>query len=108
MANFLKETMGMISNIKKTEKDIKFIAFKNVATYDINDDSNIMVFDTFEEFKKVADFMYDDGYGGNEIHRESVVVFNDHTWLSRGEYDGSEWWEYNKEPTRGDYNQTLN
>jgi hypothetical protein len=43
------------------------------------------------------DFDYDDGYGGQEIF--GCVVFKDNTWLSRGEYDGSEWWEYNKCPT---------
>jgi hypothetical protein len=42
------------------------------------------------------DFDYDAGYGGQEIF--GYVVFKDNTWLSRGEYDGSEWWEYRKPP----------
>ena len=28
-----------------------------------------------------------------------VIVFEDGTWLERGEYDGSEWWEYKQKPT---------
>lgn len=44
------------------------------------------------------DFEYDRGFGSQEL--EGVVVFKDHTWLERHEYDGSEWWEYKKCPTR--------
>ena len=39
----------------------------------------------------------DNGHGSQKL--EGTIVFNDGTWLSRGEYDGSEWWEYNKCPT---------
>jgi len=39
------------------------------------------------------DFNYDNGFGSQEIY--GVVWLTDGTWLSRGEYDGSEWWIYN-------------
>ncbi len=39
---------------------------------------------------------YDDGYGGQRL--DGIIVFKDGTWLSRGEYDGSEWWDYNTIP----------
>jgi hypothetical protein len=29
----------------------------------------------------------------------ALVWLDDGTWLSRGEYDGSEWWEHNQLPT---------
>jgi hypothetical protein len=44
------------------------------------------------------DFEYDAGYGGQELF--GFVVFEDGSWLERGEYDGSEWWAYKKTPTR--------
>lgn len=50
----------------------------------------------FLEFLKQLDFNYDNGYGGQELF--GTVWLTDNTWLSRGEYDGSEWWEHNKLP----------
>lgn len=43
------------------------------------------------------DFCYNAGYGSQELW--GIVLFRNNTWLSRGEYDGSEWWEYNVAPT---------
>jgi len=45
-----------------------------------------------QEFLNALDFEYDDGYGGQELH--GIVWFNDGIWADRGEYDGSEWWNY--------------
>ena len=42
------------------------------------------------------DFEYNSGYGGQELF--GTVWLDDGTWLSRGEYDGSEWWEHNVLP----------
>lgn len=42
------------------------------------------------------DFDYDNGYGGQELF--GTVWLKDGTWLERGEYDGSEWWEHRKRP----------
>jgi hypothetical protein len=49
--------------------------------------------DAFLEF---LDFEYDAGYGGQRLF--GIVWLKDGTWLSRGEYDGSEWWEHNVLP----------
>ena len=35
---------------------------------------------------------YDDGYGSQELFGD--IVLSDGSWLSRREYDGSEWWEH--------------
>ena len=43
-----------------------------------------------EQLNKVK---YDDGPGGQELFGE--VFFTDGSWLDRGEYDGSEWWNNN-------------
>lgn len=50
----------------------------------------------YNEFLNSLDFDYDDGYGGQELY--GTVWLEDGTWLSRGEYDGSEWWEHNVLP----------
>jgi len=39
---------------------------------------------------------YSNGYGGQELF--GTIWYTDGTWSSRGEYDGSEWWEHNKCP----------
>lgn len=39
---------------------------------------------------------YDSGYGCQEVF--GTIWYTDGTWSSRGEYDGSEWWEHNKRP----------
>jgi hypothetical protein len=51
----------------------------------------------YEEFLSKLDFEYDSGYGGQELFG-TVWFMEENIWLSRGEYDGSEWWEYNKCP----------
>lgn len=50
----------------------------------------------FNNFLDKIDFYYDDGYGGQQLF--GVILFTD-SWSDRGEYDGSEWWRYNKMPT---------
>jgi hypothetical protein len=49
-----------------------------------------------QAFMESLDLEYDNGYGGQELF--GFVWLEDGTWLSRGEYDGSEWWEYNISP----------
>jgi len=52
----------------------------------------------YTEFLSKLDFKYDSGYGGQELFG-TVWLMKENTWLSRGEYDGSEWWEYNECPS---------
>lgn len=44
----------------------------------------------------MLDFNYDDGYGSRHLH--GYIWYADGTWSSRGEYDGSEWWEHHSRP----------
>lgn len=48
------------------------------------------------KFFESLNFDYDAGYGDQELF--GTVWLEDGTWLSRGEYDGSEWWEHNVLP----------
>jgi hypothetical protein len=50
----------------------------------------------YQRFLQALDFSYNSGYGGQELY--GIIWYTDGTWSSRGEYDGSEWWEYNKCP----------
>ena len=54
----------------------------------------------WDAFELIADKTnYNNGYGGVEIADDLVVVGNG-WWLERGEYDGSEWWEFKTMPAR--------
>lgn len=48
--------------------------------------------DDYHSFLNELNFEYDGGYGGQELFGN--VWLEDGTWLERGEYDGSEWWEH--------------
>lgn len=67
------------------------------------DEENQCIFnsDSIEIMKKFLQdkyAYYDNWWGSQELYWE--IVFKDKTWLERGEYDGSEWWEYKKCPER--------
>jgi hypothetical protein len=52
--------------------------------------------DEYEEFIDSLDFDYDSGYGGQELF--GTIWMQDGTWFTRGEYDGSEWWQHHSCP----------
>lgn len=58
---------------------------------------NLYYTDTdLEKFINSLDINYDSSWGTQELY--GIIWLKDGTWLSRGEYDGSEWWIYNKCP----------
>jgi hypothetical protein len=81
--NLLSETLKVLSNYDYTPDDVRWVGSTD-GEYAIS----------WAEFAAIADVEYDDGFGSSEIATDLVVVGTD-WWLSRGEYDGSEWWEYN-------------
>lgn len=82
--NLLKETIEKLEEYEKSSKDILFVCNSESKT-------------SWDNFVKIADFEYDDGYGGNEIGDKLKIVGEDF-WLERHEYDGSEWWEFKTKP----------
>ena len=50
----------------------------------------------YAKFLNDLDFEYYSGYGAQELF--GTVWFKDNTWATRGEYDGSEWWEIHSLP----------
>lgn len=83
MTNLLKETIGDITNSGHNPKDIIFIGSVR-SGYSC----------TWEEFKLLADFEYDSGYGSQKVATDLAIFFSENSYMSRKEYDGSEWWEY--------------
>lgn len=51
-------------------------------------------------YETMKSINYDDSYGLQQLFGE--IVFKDGSWLSREEYDGSEWWRLNKCPSEED------
>ena len=79
MVNLLKETKAILKEYGKTIKDI--VAVQGA-------DFGIRV----DDFIRLADTEYDNGYGSQKVAEDLVVIGNEF-WLERHEYDGSEWWE---------------
>lgn len=97
MTNLLKETMKILDDYKKDfYQDVLWIG-TCCGSYEM----------TKEDFLVEADFAYNNGYGGAEIF-EALVIVGEDWWLSRGEYDGSEWWDFNKKPTLEKTPEKLN
>jgi len=86
--NLLEETERALISHYKTWDDIAWI-----GGYDF--------YISVEQFKEAAkDTNYDAGYGSEEVAIDLVICFYNGSWLSRGSYDGSEWWEYNEFPSK--------
>jgi len=82
--NLLKETLEILAKNNKTPKDVLWIGSKDG-------------YSTWENFERLADTIYSSGYGSIEVAEDLVIVGKD-WWLERGEYDGSEWWEFKRKP----------
>ncbi len=93
MANLLKETLAILQANGKSPSDVRWVGAHS-APY-----KKKIAEGSWDDFAKLAGFNYDDGYGGNEIESDLIVVGDD-WWLERGEYDGSEWWEFKTMPSR--------
>lgn len=51
-----------------------------------------------DKFIELANVLYYDGYGAQEVASDLVLIMNDGSWYERAEYDGSEWWVHKKCP----------
>lgn len=84
MTNLKEETLQALKDCGKTIEDVLWIGNGEVRL-------------PIDAFLKAANRLYDDGYGGVEVI-QSLVIVGDNWWLERGEYDGSEWWEFKTLP----------
>lgn len=83
--NLLAETIEILAQNGKTPDDVRWVGNATMKT-------------TWEQFAQVADVKYNSGFGASEVATDLVIVGDD-WWMSRGEYDGSEWWDFHCKPT---------
>lgn len=81
--NLLAETIEAIERSGHVPEDIVFIG---------SEESGHAC--TWDEFTRLADVEYDNGFGSAEVATDLIIVFRDGQKMWRGEYDGEEWWEY--------------
>lgn len=102
--NLLEETIQCLEKHNKSEKDVTYVLGKREDETDYWTELKFMT--SWELFKEIANNTdYDNGFGGNYISMGLKIVGKTF-WLERGEYDGSEWWEYKEFPNLEDYEYT--
>ena len=50
-----------------------------------------------EDFKRLANEEYDSGFGAADVAEDLIIAGSDF-YMTRGEYDGSEWWDWHEQP----------
>jgi hypothetical protein len=83
MANLLQETVRIMEKEGLSSSEIIYIGLPNGERC------------TWEDYVVLANEEYGNGYGGEEVLQELVIVFlscSVQVELHRGEYDGAEWW----------------
>jgi hypothetical protein len=90
-----------LQDILKNKAPVKCASINHGKEWDVSQHATVIlpVKHTKKQevnFFKQLDFEYDNGYGGQELF--GYVWLKDGTWLERGEYDGSKWWEYKRTP----------
>lgn len=84
---FWEETITRLEENGKTFDDVEWIG---------GDDFEI----SKENFKRISNFIYDDGYGCQEVAEDIKLVGKDFIMI-RWEYDGSEGWQFIKTKPTG-------
>lgn len=87
MANLKDETLEILESNGYSKSDVDWIGCVDFAI-------------PTELFWELADRCYDNGFGGQEVAKDLIVVLKDGSWLERYEYDGSEWWELKVAPRK--------
>lgn len=84
MRNFKKETITKLELNGKTIEDIRWIGCDKFKI-------------PIDLFWKLADFLYDNGYGAEGVASDLLIVGDD-WFMERNSYDGAEWWEFKTMP----------
>lgn len=91
----------LYTKLSKVNSSIKCAEIKDIRSYYEEEQKTftLKIGYTKEEMIKFfedLDYHYDANYGTQEL--DGIVWLEDGTWLERGEYDGSEWWEHTSCP----------
>lgn len=95
MKNLLTETQRMLEKNGHPPTDVLWVGGRVNRYTERSEDFT----GTWQEFAAIANIDYNAGYGREEINL-SLLVVGDSWWLERHEFDGQEWWEYKKLPTK--------
>lgn len=85
--NLLEETLAKLEDNGVKESDIIWCGSEDFGWF------------TWDDFKVIANIEYDCGFGSQKIAQD-LIICGKRFWLERGEYDGSEWWEFKKKPKK--------
>ena len=89
LTNLLEETLEALASRRKGPSHVRWVG---------SADGKWAI--SWDEFVLIAKGTnYASSFGSAEIMRDLVIVGTS-WWLSRGEYDGSEWWDFNECPTQ--------
>lgn len=95
--NLKRETLLKLDEIGRRAEDVEFAKI-TYFSWQSSDEQKLLI-DSEEPFDiEKLNMNYDNGYGVQHIC--GFIVFRDKTWLERAEYDGAEWWEFKKCPTK--------
>lgn len=95
--NLVEETINELKRCGLTPADVRFIQHNGDGYRCETVKPGV---GSWEDFVLLAGGRtYYAGFGGAEVQLGLVVVGDD-WWLERHEYDGSEWWEFKRLPTR--------
>ena len=87
MTNLLQETLDTLKQHDKTPSDVLWVGAPAYG------------YMTWDEYAAIADVNYYSGYGSQEVAKDLVIVGKG--WcMERGEYDGSEWWDFKTPPKK--------
>ena len=89
LINFYDETVGFIESLGYRVEDIDFCQI--IRSNYSNDSTKIYQF-SVEDFKRNANFFYDDET--EIIDRTLKIVFKDSSWIERSSYNGGQYWEF--------------
>lgn len=84
MTNLKESTISALLKHGKSINDVKWIGCRFFKI-------------PIDKFWEMSDREFNAGYGSAEV-AEDLLVVGDTWWLERGEYDGSEWWQYKEKP----------
>nr|DAN98639.1 MAG TPA: hypothetical protein [Caudoviricetes sp.] len=87
--------------INLLKETVRELAVNGVSSEDVLYVFNNLGYCSWEEFEKIANFDYNNGYGSIAVDLNLIVRGSD-WWLERKEYDGSEWWEFRREPIKNE------
>lgn len=83
--NLLDETLEAITESGHTPADILFIGSLDTGHRC-----------TWQEFEVLANIEYEYSYGAQKVATDLVLAYCDGQRMQRGEFDGSEYWDYRR------------